>query len=110
MSREPIRVGILGLERSGWHLHAEGIAARTDFKVVAVADPELARRDEAMSRFDCAAYQTPELLIENSDAELVVVATPSHTHGALATVALQAGRHVLVEKPMASCGRNGRHD
>jgi predicted dehydrogenase len=69
---------------------------------VAVADPEASRRQEAQDQFGCEAYETPEALIARSDAEVVVVATPSHTHAALTIAALEAGKHVIAEKPMAT--------
>lgn len=98
---EPIAAGIIGLGRSGWDIHAATIRKNAQFRVAAVADPEASRRDEAIADFGCAAYATPEELIADSGVELVVVATPSHTHGALSIAALGAGKHVLVEKPMA---------
>ncbi len=101
MSREPIRVGIIGLGRSGWDIHAAAVAEHPDFAVAAVADPVDERREEAERRFDCAAYRDPDGLMGDPDVEVVVVATPSHTHAPLAASALRAGKHAIVEKPMA---------
>ena len=98
---EPIRVGIIGLGRSGWAIHAAALAAMDEYDVVAVADPIAERRAEAEQRFGCAAYAEPDELIGDAHVELVVVATPSHTHVPLAVDALGAGKHVIVEKPMA---------
>jgi scyllo-inositol 2-dehydrogenase (NADP+) len=102
MSENRVKVGIIGLGRSGWDLHAATLEPHPQFQVVAVADPQSERRDEAIARFGCAAYETPQELIADSNVELVVVATPSHTHGPLAQEALAADKHVLVEKPFAS--------
>ncbi len=96
-----IPVGIIGLGRSGWAIHAATIEKHPLFRVAAVADPESERQQEAITRFDCTAYNTPQPLLDDPNVELVVIATPSHTHGALAEAALKAGKHVLVEKPMA---------
>lgn len=98
---EPIRVGIIGLGRSGWDIHASALAEMDEYDVVAVADPVAERRAEADQRFGCATHAEPDGLIDNPDVELVVVATPSHTHVPLAVDALGGGKHVLVEKPMA---------
>jgi scyllo-inositol 2-dehydrogenase (NADP+) len=98
---EPVKVGVIGLGRSGWDLHIAGINSFANFELAAVADPESARRDEAQSKFGCETFASPEELIEKSDAELIVVATPSHTHAPLSIAALEAGKHVLCEKPMA---------
>ncbi len=101
MPSDPVRAGIAGLGRSGWNIHADAMARHEGFRVVAVADPVAERRAEAQQRFGCAAYERPEQLLADAGVELVVVATPSHTHASLAAEALRAGRHALVEKPMA---------
>jgi scyllo-inositol 2-dehydrogenase (NADP+) len=97
----PVAVGIAGLGRSGWNIHAEALAAHPGYRVVAVADPVPERREEAQARFACAAYAEPEELLQDAAVELAVLATPSHTHAPLALASLAAGRHTLVEKPMA---------
>ncbi|NED95717.1 Gfo/Idh/MocA family oxidoreductase [Phytoactinopolyspora alkaliphila] len=101
MTEDRISVGIIGLGRSGWNIHAAGIAQLDRYRVAAVADPMAERRAEAEAKFGCAAYTTPEELINDGTVDLVVVATPSHTHVPLALEALSAGKHVLVEKPLA---------
>lgn len=101
MTASPIRVGLMGLGRSGWDIHAQALAEHTDFVVAAVADPLAERREEAGERFGCATYSRPEGVVADEDVEVVIVATPSHTHASLAIAALDAGKHVVVEKPMA---------
>lgn len=96
-----VRVGILGLGRSGWGIHAMAVAEHPGFDVVAVADPVAERRDEAAERFGCAAYPDPRGVLDDDAVDLVVVATPSHTHVPLTLEALERGRNVVVEKPMA---------
>ena len=101
MADAPIRVGIIGLGRSGWSIHADAIAEHDGFDVAAVADPVEERRQEAQQRFGCTTYTDPEPLLADADVEVIVVASPSHTHVPLTIGALDAGRHVVVEKPMA---------
>lgn len=96
-----IGVGILGLGRSGFTLHAETLAAHPSFRVAAVADPLPERLEEAQQRFGCAAHADPAALLADPGCAVVVVATPSHTHAPLALAAVAAGRHVVVEKPVA---------
>ena len=58
MTQTPIRVGIAGLGRSGWDIHAHLLAPlNAQFQVVAVVDADPARRAEAVDRFDCQAYE-----------------------------------------------------
>lgn len=102
MSGEPIAVGIIGLGRSGWNIHADGLGQLDDrYDVAAVADPLPERQREAVARFSARTYDDPHDLIADPDLELVVVATPSYTHVPFGLAALQAGKHVLIEKPMA---------
>ncbi len=91
----------MGLGRSGWDIHANTIAEHDRFAVVAVSDPVAERREEAVTRFGCEAYAESHEVARDPNVDLVVVATPSDTHAALATASLDAGRHVVVEKPMA---------
>jgi len=102
MSEErPIGIGIIGLGRSGWNLHGATLGTHPAYRIAAVADPLPERRDEARQRFGCEAYAQPEELIADPACEVVAIATPSHTHAPLTTLALEAGRHVVVEKPVA---------
>jgi len=101
MSSQNIQVGIAGLGRSGWGIHAQAIADLPDlFTIVAVCDPDPSRQAEARERFGCHAYDDCAQLVAEDRVELVVVATPSHLHLDDTVLALRAGKHVLVEKPM----------
>ncbi|GAA5012511.1 Gfo/Idh/MocA family protein [Actinopolymorpha pittospori] len=102
MSDGRLAVGIFGLGRSGWDIHANALADHDGFAVTAVADPVEERRQEARERFGCETFADAEALLESADVDVVVVATPSHTHVPLTIKALQAGRHVVAEKPMAA--------
>ncbi len=103
MSQTPIRVGIAGLGRSGWDIHAHLLAPLgSQFQVVAVVDADPARRQEAIDRFDCQAYDAYTDLLNDPAVELVVVALPSFVHAQASIDALQAGKHVVCEKPMAT--------
>ncbi len=103
MNPEPIRVGIAGLGRSGWDIHARLLAPLTDnYQVVAVLDADSQRRQEALDRFDCLAYTDYATLLRDPAIELVVVALPSFLHAQATIEALEAGKHVICEKPMAT--------
>ena len=98
-----LRVGIVGLGRSGWNIHAAGLANLPDhYRITAVADPDAERRAEAETRFGCTAYPKPEHLFADDNVDVVVVATPSFTHVPTALAALAAGKHTVVEKPIAT--------
>jgi predicted dehydrogenase len=99
---EPIKVGIAGLGRSGWGIHAEALAHLPDhFSIVAVGDPDESRQAEAQARFGCRAYGRYAELVADAAVELMVVASPSQFHRDDTIAALRAGKDVIVEKPMA---------
>lgn len=103
LSTNPIRVGIAGLGRSGWNIHAAALSALKDqYTVAAVTDADPARRNEAVARFECRAHTTFESLINDREVELIVVATPNQHHVQHALAAMRAGKHVVVEKPLAA--------
>lgn len=98
----PIKVGIAALGRSGWGIHANALSHLPDhYQIVAVADIDEVRQQEAKDRFGCRAYTDYADLVADDEIELMVVATPSQLHAEHTVAALQAGQHVIVEKPMA---------
>ena len=97
----PVRVGIAGLGRSGWGMHAGALSVLNEqYEVSAVTDPDPERRREAEERFSCSSAEDFTTLL-SADTELIVVASPSHLHAEHTVAALEAGKHVIVEKPMA---------
>ncbi len=95
---EQLRIGILGAGHFG-RFHALKVKAAPRAVLVGVHDPDPARAD-AVGREAGAPALGLGKLIEAADA--VVVAAPAEVHFALARQALEAGRHVLVEKPIAA--------
>jgi predicted dehydrogenase len=99
---DPIAVGLLGLGNSGWFYHAERHLTGSDrYTLRAVCALDAARADAAAARFGAQAYTDWRAVIARPDVELVVVALPHHLHREVSVAALAAGKHVLVEKPMA---------
>lgn len=97
---DPIRVGIAGLGRSGWNIHAKVLSGMADrYGITAVADVDPARCDEARTVHDCHTYNDIAALARDEQVELVVVATPNRFHAEHALQALEAGKHVVCEKP-----------
>jgi predicted dehydrogenase len=99
---EPIKAGVVGLGRAGWGIHVRQMRERDDFKVVAVADPNEERRQQANDELGAEGFPDLTSMLNGSDAEFIVVATANLDHAKHAIEALEAGRHVLVEKPMAT--------
>ncbi|MCT7657021.1 Gfo/Idh/MocA family protein [Mycobacterium deserti] len=99
---QQINLGIIG---TGW---CGGIRAVTASRCPLVGELHLAEIDSAR-RDDIAAQTNPTIvtarwedLVENADIDAVVVsATPEHLHHPMTKAALEAGKHVLLEKPIA---------
>lgn len=119
--RNPVRVGVIGLGFMGaTHLRAyqAAAAAGCPCALAAVADTVESRRQgflgDVGGNLDAAStggrafdpaqvrvYERAEDLLSNRDIDLVSVCTRTDTHVAISRSALEAGKHVLVEKPVA---------
>lgn len=99
---KPIRVGIIGQGRSGYRNHALVLAGMPElYEIAAVSDPQEAYRARAVQQFGCDAYADYQDMLRRDDIDLIVNASPSHLHVPLSLAALEAGKHVLCEKPLA---------
>ena len=97
----PIRLAIAGLGRAGRFMQCEELKGREKlFEIVAMCDVLKARRDWAAETYGCKTYRRVEDLVGDSNVEMVSVATRSVDHFAHAALALKAGKHVFLEKPM----------
>lgn len=94
-----IRAGVAGVGHLGYH-HARNYAALDGVDLVGVADPGEANRLKAAEDFTVPAYSDVKGLIA-AGVDLVSVVTPTTTHAEVVNTLLQAGVHVLVEKPIA---------
>lgn len=102
MTSKRIGVGIVGLGNSGWFYHAEGTLEHSrDFELVAVSARSEQRTTAAAERFQARPHPDWRTLLADDRVEIVVVATPHDLHALVAIAALEAGKHVVVEKPMA---------
>ncbi len=100
--RPTIRVGVLGAGAWARHAHLPGYRRDPRCKVVGIADPRVALARDAARDFGIASVEADaRALIERDDIDTIDVCTPSHTHFDLAWAALEAGKHVLCEKPVA---------
>jgi len=97
-----VTVAIAGQGRSGYKIHADWLRHATDrFRIVAVADPLPERRRELEQEFGARGYAGWQELVAARDAEVLINATPTPMHVPATIAALEAGWHVLCEKPMA---------
>ena len=93
-----LRVGVIGTGHFGRY-HALKVAGAERARLIGVYDIDSARAAQVAQEVGTAALSLPELLAE---ADAVVIAAPADVHFPTAMQALEAGLHVLVEKPIAA--------
>ena len=93
-----IKVGFIGAGDIAY-LHGEGVQQAENAELVGIWNRTLSKAEEKATLFDCKVFSTPEELIEAVD--VVYVLTNMETHHTYAKIAIEAGKHVLVEKPTA---------
>jgi UDP-N-acetyl-2-amino-2-deoxyglucuronate dehydrogenase len=97
---ERLRFGILGCGVIGPH-HARAIAGLPeDATLVAVADRHPDRAEKLAAQYSVQAYGSLEEMLRHDEIDAVCVCTPSGRHAADAAAVLEAGKHVVIEKPV----------
>lgn len=96
---KPIKTGLLAFGMSGRIFHAPFIHANPGFLLEAVVERNT--KKAAVLYPDIKSYDTSDEMINDPNLELIIVNTPNYTHFDLAKQALLAGKHVLIEKPIA---------
>lgn len=101
-----IRTAVIGYGLSATVFHLPLIAHNDAYELVAVSTSQDERVRSEWPAIDC--YPTGEALIEKAAVDLVIVTAPNEVHFDLTRAALRAGRHVVIEKPMANTLTEGR--
>jgi predicted dehydrogenase len=99
---DPVRLALVGCGRIAQVAHLPAVEKAEGVELVAVSDPSGAVARSVARRRGVAAYTDQGSVWADASVEAVIVAAPDRFHHRLATEALAAGRHVLVEKPLAS--------
>jgi phthalate 4,5-cis-dihydrodiol dehydrogenase len=97
----PLRIGIAGLGAAG-RAFLPPIAAHPGMELAAIADPAAQVRANAAAELGVAAYASVEELVADDTLDAIYIATPTDLHPQHVALACAAGKHVLVEKPMAT--------
>ncbi|HEX2197663.1 MAG TPA: Gfo/Idh/MocA family oxidoreductase [Burkholderiales bacterium] len=93
-----MNVAVVGAGHMGRY-HAQKLAARSDCKLVAVVDADRVRAEALAAAHGCAAHTDYRAILGMAAAAVVCV--PTERHREVAGACLEAGLHVLVEKPIA---------
>jgi phthalate 4,5-cis-dihydrodiol dehydrogenase len=95
-----LRLGVIGLGRA-FTLMLPGLRAHPRYVLVAAADRNDDNRRRFAAEFGAKVYETDRAMCGDGGIDAVYIATPHQWHAANTQVAAAAGKHVLVEKPMA---------
>ena len=99
---DTIGVGLIGCGLWG-SIHAQAYSASPISKLVATSDLDKSRAEQLAQKFGSESWNTDyQELLSNPEISAVSITTPDHTHTPIILDALKAGKHVLVEKPLAT--------
>jgi len=103
---QPVRIGVVGLGWWACETHIPNLLRVEGAQVAALCSrsPENIERGRKALGPDAAdplVFHDYEELLACEAVDAVLIATPNHTHGAMTLAAIWAGKHVLVEKPLA---------
>src|SRR5512137_591552 len=97
---DPLRFGLIGCGRVAPR-HAESLAELPGAALVAVADVRESRAQRFAKQYGADPYTDYRLMLARADIDVINICTPSGLHAVMAIEAMRAGKHVIVEKPMA---------
>ncbi len=105
ISRPPsdqIRLGLIGAKGMGW-ANTRSTLRQDNIKLVAISDiDDSVLADRTKGRSAVKTYKDYRQMLEDPDIDAVIIGTPDHWHCRMYVDALDAGKHVYVEKPMAN--------
>ncbi len=102
-----LKVAVIGVGSMGSN-HARVYSEMSDARLVAVADSRQQAADSAARRWGTRAYTDFREMLDKERPDAISIAVPTALHEQVATAALEAGVHILVEKPIASTPEAGQ--
>ena len=97
-----VNVGVIGCGSIAQNRHFPEYDSHQETNIMAVCDIDQDRANAAAQRYNAQAYTDYIELLKNKDIDVVSVCTPNYLHASITIAALEAGKHVLCEKPMAT--------
>ncbi len=99
---DELRVGLLGLGAIAQVVHLPILHSMPGVKIAGVCDVDRSKASALAGRFGIErVYRSDDDVFADPDLDGIIICTPSYLHHSQATAALEAGKHVLVEKPLA---------
>ena len=99
--RRKVRIGVIGTGATSQLMHLPILSERRDVELAAVSDPDDLKARNVARRFGVSRVLDDDALVADEGIDGVVVCAPSFLHESFAVACLKAGKHVLVERPLA---------
>ena len=97
-----LKVAVIGCGKIAQVRHLPEYAASEHVEIVAVCDVVKERAEEIAEQYGAKAYTDYKEVVQLKDVDVVSVCLPNYLHAPVSVAALNAGKHVLCEKPMAT--------
>lgn len=97
-----LKIGIIGCGKIAQYRHIPEYLANKNSKIVGYFDPKPKRAQNLAEEFGGKIYESYQALLEESEIDAVSVCTTNISHSEITIAALEASKHVLCEKPMAT--------
>lgn len=97
-----LKIAVIGCGSIAKHRHLPEYEANGNVEIAAVCDIVEERAEEFARKYQAKAYTNYEELLADAKIDAVSVCTPNYLHAPISIAALNAGKHVLCEKPMAT--------
>ena len=104
----PLRLGVIGTGAISQVVHVPIFSERQDVDLIALADRDPHKAETLSRRFGVPLVMEAKELIDYEGLDAVVLCTPNGLHEAQAIAALESGKHVLVERPIALTGEGAK--
>lgn len=101
MDNQQIRFGIISFAHGHVNMYADAMKNFTDAKIVAAWDNNRERGQTQCAKFDITYEPDLDVLLRREDIDAVFVTSPTNQHAQHVIAAAQAGKHVMLQKPMA---------
>ena len=111
-ANDRIRIAVAGVNSRG-KAHVRGVAQCNNISIGYICDVDSRAAEIAAKMAEDATKERPKIqsdfrkLIEEKDIDLITIATPEHWHAPMTILAVKAGKHVYIEKPVAHNLREG---
>ncbi len=99
--RRKVRIGVIGTGAVSQLMHLPILSERRDVELAAVSDLDDRKARSVARRFGVARVLEDDALVADEEIEGIVICAPSFLHEGFAADCLKAGKHVLVERPLA---------